>query len=256
MESLGTGLMWLGFLGFLVSLVALVIALVRKKRKKPWVMSFIPFFILFIVGGGIIQTTRPVGEEIFRIISVLAPLITLIIFVIALVRKRRRLLWFGIFLSSLIVIGLGGWLSGFYFKTEEAEIRAKIDKLEHKIKGEDFNNLITMIKESKTIEYRIIDADANFMKGTPLFYTGKVVQIEKSKNETHIRLQISDDFDEVVYVKYDKLTKEVYKDDTVTVCGELKGYEQYESVAGWTVPLPFIKAKVITQGKKRRKICC
>jgi len=59
MESLGTGLIVLGVLGFLVSLVALVVALVRKKRKKPWVLSFIAFFILAIVGGGISPTTEP-----------------------------------------------------------------------------------------------------------------------------------------------------------------------------------------------------
>jgi len=137
--------------------------------------------------------------EILLGVSGLLFFITLIPFIISLIKKRRRLFWLGIFLSSFIALGVGGWLSETY-KTEEAEMRVKtrhkISELESRItdqrekvnelkrKTEDVSKLITMIEESKTIEYRVIDADANFMKGTPLFYTGKVVQIEKSKNET------------------------------------------------------------------------
>lgn len=59
MEGLAIGLMMAGFLGLLVSLVMLVVALVRKKKKKPWILSFIAFFILAIVGGSISPTTEP-----------------------------------------------------------------------------------------------------------------------------------------------------------------------------------------------------
>jgi len=58
MESLGTGLMVLGVFGFLVSLVALIVALVRKKKKKLWLLSFVAFLALAIIGGGILSDTE------------------------------------------------------------------------------------------------------------------------------------------------------------------------------------------------------
>ena len=63
MESLGTGLIVLGVLGFLVSLVALIVALVRKKKKKLWLLSFVVFLVLAIVGGSMLPTTEP-GKKI------------------------------------------------------------------------------------------------------------------------------------------------------------------------------------------------
>jgi len=58
MESLGTGLIVLGVFGFLVSLVALIVALVRKKKKKLWLLSFVAFLALAIIGGGILSDTE------------------------------------------------------------------------------------------------------------------------------------------------------------------------------------------------------
>lgn len=58
MESLGTVFTVVGFLGFLVSLIALIVALVKKKRKKPWILSFVAFFVLAIIGGGILPSTE------------------------------------------------------------------------------------------------------------------------------------------------------------------------------------------------------
>jgi len=63
METLGTALIVLGILGFLVSLVAIVVALVRKKKKKLWLVSFLVFLVLAIVGGAISPTTEP-GRQI------------------------------------------------------------------------------------------------------------------------------------------------------------------------------------------------
>ena len=63
MESLGTGLLVVGFLGFLVSLVALVVALVRKKKRKLWSQIFVAFCVLIIVGGNMLSTTKTEKAE-------------------------------------------------------------------------------------------------------------------------------------------------------------------------------------------------
>lgn len=63
MESLGTGLIVFGVLGFLVSLVALIVALIRKKKRKLWLMSFLGFLVLAIVGGSMLPTTEPEAKQ-------------------------------------------------------------------------------------------------------------------------------------------------------------------------------------------------
>jgi hypothetical protein len=64
--------------------------------------------------------------------------------------------------------------------------------------------------------------------------------------ETIIRLNVSDDPNEVIYVVYNSgFGTEFVRDDNITVYGNITGSITYESVAGYQITIPSMEAVVI-----------
>jgi len=198
-------------------------------------------------------------------------LIALVGLIVALIRKKNRRTWGLVFFSGLALIVSGGVMQNY--KTEEAvrriETRKEIKMLEREMSSlkstgkqikkrcSEIKEILALIGEAKQIEFRVLDADAEFLKGTPVVYKGKIVQIQKGSNTTVIRLRVEEGADGIIYLEYNDVVKGVYKDDIITICGVIKGYKTYKSIAGWEITLPLIDVKVLSKNglaEEKRKL--
>jgi len=210
--------------------------------------------------------------EILLGIGFLICIIAFIGLIVALVRKRHRVHWVLGFFFSISLFIIGGVVSTTY-ETEEAKkrvetrkeikiIEREISSLKNKrerIKEEysEIDKVFHLIGEAKQIEFRVLDADAKFLKGTPVVYKGKIVQIQKRSNATDIRLRVGEETDSIIYLEYNDVVKGVYEDDIITICGVIKGYKTYKSIAGWKVTLPLINVEILSKGRlieEKRKL--
>ena len=80
-------------------------------------------------------------------------------------------------------------------------------------------------------------------------FTGEVVQVLKEDNEIQMRVDVTYNgyiYSDTVYVFY-KISNgvNVLEGDIVTMYGELRGMQEYESVLGQTISIPRIYVKYI-----------
>jgi len=205
-----------------------------------------------------------IGENLV-ILGIFLGMITFLGLIIALIKRKYRL-YFGLSFLLSIVLFIGGEILSTHYQTEEvrekAQIRGKIKKLEkenQEIEREvaEIFEIIDLIDEAELIEFRVLDADAKFLKGTPVVYKGKIVQIQKRSNATDIRLRVGEETDSIIYLEYNDVVKGVYEDDIITICGVIKGYKTYKSIAGWKVTLPLINVEILSKGRlieEKRKL--
>lgn len=198
-------------------------------------------------------------------------LITLVGLIVALIRKKKRRTWASVFFGGLALIVSGGVMQNY--KTEKAvrriETRKEIKMLEREMSSlkstekqikkrrSEIKEILALIGEAKQIEFRVLDADAEFLKGTPVAYKGKIVQIEKGSNTTNIRLRVGEGADDIIYLEDNDVVKEIYKDDIITIGGIVRGFKRYKSIAGWKITLPLIDVKVLSKNglaEEKRKL--
>ena len=77
-------------------------------------------------------------------------------------------------------------------------------------------------------------------------FTGQVVQVMHDGNDLRLRVNVTKTaygYEDTIYVYYDKTN--ILEGDIVTIYGELRGLETYESVSGVQITIPRIYAKFI-----------
>lgn len=105
----------------------------------------------------------------------------------------------------------------------------------------------------ETIPYKELEKNPLKYEGTPISFTGEVLQIQEEdvENEgafstvnTVVRLAIDGDPNQILYVTSQSRNgmEEVYTEDTITVFGEITGSTTYESVAGYQITIPSMDA--------------
>ncbi len=93
-------------------------------------------------------------------------------------------------------------------------------------------------------EYRVLDKDAEILKGERIVLKGQVVQIMESSGIATMRLSVTKQgqrwsLTDIVYVTHLGETS-IYTDDVITVYGTIEGFHAYTSVAGYNITLPLI----------------
>lgn len=108
--------------------------------------------------------------------------------------------------------------------------------------------------KKETISYKELEKNPLKYKGTPISFTGTVLQIQEEEEDvnkvnTVLRLAINGDVNQVVYVTFSNSfgMEGVVSEDTVTVYGEITGSTTYESVAGYKITIPSMDAVVYTK---------
>jgi hypothetical protein len=108
---------------------------------------------------------------------------------------------------------------------------------------------------AEPISYKELEKNPEGHVDAPVMYKGTILEIQEQEvdyeeyghsNETILRLNVSDDPNEVIYVVYYSLLgTEFVRDDIVTVYGNITGSVTYESVAGYQITIPSLDAVVI-----------
>ncbi|MBU2009037.1 MAG: hypothetical protein KJ624_04245 [Chloroflexi bacterium] len=99
------------------------------------------------------------------------------------------------------------------------------------------------------LAFNELDKSPDKYKGIKVAYKGEIVQIMERGQSTTIRMNITKatyGWDDTIYVTYDGITLAV-EDDIVQIWGEVQGAYTYESIAGWKVTLPWVKAKYVEE---------
>lgn len=106
-------------------------------------------------------------------------------------------------------------------------------------------------KKKNAIEIRFAELKKNPEKHANSYikYQGEILQIMEDESSSVIRLAVTKDsygydFNDVIYITYNKTTKFV-DEDVVTVYGTVLGSHSYESQAGYNITLPHIEADII-----------
>jgi hypothetical protein len=136
-----------------------------------------------------------------------------------------------------------------YGEPEGYLILGRIDKITDIKDSYSFEKMIDSYRNN-TIEYKQLEKNPNFYAGEHTVFTGEILQIVEERNDrdliTTIRLQVSDDPNEVIYVNYTSFFgTDFVRGDQVTVYGDLTGATTYESIAGYEITLPSINALLI-----------
>lgn len=78
-------------------------------------------------------------------------------------------------------------------------------------------------------------------------FTGKVIQVIEGKTETDLRIAVNNNYDNILYIKYDPsiLKERVLENDHVTVYGESIGIYSYNSTLGTPISIPGMSVKNI-----------
>ncbi len=96
--------------------------------------------------------------------------------------------------------------------------------------------------------YSVLKKNPEAYKGTRCHYRGKVVQAMESMGTTMLRVDITHKgygfWDDTIYVTLGGSTPAV-EDSMVVVYGTIAGSYTYQSIAGWTITLPWIMAEYV-----------
>jgi hypothetical protein len=145
-------------------------------------------------------------------------------------------------------------------EVEGYNILGKIDMIENIPNTFSFEEILAPYKNS-SISYKELEKNSNSFLDKPAVFQGEILQIEEdnievpyvydnekkiAKKHTTIRLQVSSDPNEVVFVEYVNDTGiDNVRGDTITVYGDISGEVAYESVAGYQITIPSMDAKAI-----------
>mgnify|MGYP003307512121 CR=1 FL=1 len=85
--------------------------------------------------------------------------------------------------------------------------------------------------------------------GEKVKFKGKVLQVIEGSSEVDIRLAVNNDYNNVIYVVYDKsiVKSRVLEDDKITVYGISGGLYSYQSTLGGTITIPLVIVEKIEQ---------
>ncbi|MEY8742799.1 hypothetical protein AB9M62_25380 [Bacillales bacterium AN1005] len=117
-------------------------------------------------------------------------------------------------------------------------------------------SLDDLIGEYKNeIPYKELEKNPDGFYNDKTMIKGEVLQIQEEdvdyeengySKQTVIRVNVSDDPNEVVYVEYNSIIgTDAVRGDTITVYGTITGSVTYESVAGYDITIPSMEAIVI-----------
>jgi hypothetical protein len=102
--------------------------------------------------------------------------------------------------------------------------------------------------QCQPMEFRVLNKNPDAYKGQKYYTVGQVVQVLEEYGSTDIRLNVTRDqwgyWDDTIYVTYSGSVP-AYEDSIIKIWGEIQGSYTYESIAGWTITLPLVKAKYI-----------
>lgn len=98
--------------------------------------------------------------------------------------------------------------------------------------------------------YKELEKSPSKYEGTPVTFTGEVLQIQEyeqeegSRIDTEMRLAINGNYDEVIFVTFQNSfgMEGIVSEDTVTVSGVMSGSVTYESVSGYEITIPSMEA--------------
>ncbi len=116
----------------------------------------------------------------------------------------------------------------------------------------------------RTVAYKVINKDADRLKGRKYKITRQVFQIQDAgagqywegypgelEPRTSILLSVTNEgygfWDDNVAVAYEGRLKNVYENDIITVYGTCIGQYSYESIAGYNMTVPAIEAEYVSQ---------
>mgnify|MGYP001110217005 CR=1 FL=1 len=127
---------------------------------------------------------------------------------------------------------------------------------DYKKKIDNAYTLEDILKEYKNeIPYKELEKNPNGYYDEKTLITGEVLQIQEDEvdfeengysNQTVLRVNVSEDPNEVVYVEYNsRFGTDAVRGDNITVYGTITGSVTYESVAGYDITIPSMEAIVI-----------
>ncbi len=121
---------------------------------------------------------------------------------------------------------------------EEAEAAAKAAAEAEKAKGYETG-----------ITYDQLARTPDDFKGQKVKFSGKVLQVMESDDETQIRLAVDSNYDTVLYCGYSPaiISSRILDDDIITVYGTSLGLFSYTSTLGGKITLPAIYVDKIDQ---------
>lgn len=104
------------------------------------------------------------------------------------------------------------------------------------------------LKSCGKYEYKRLERDADDLKGKKIKFSGKVFHIEKQDGVMALQINVTHKgygfWDDQIYVYY-KGSSNVYKDDYISVAGEINGKLSYQSVSNWNITVPSVIAQYI-----------
>lgn len=102
------------------------------------------------------------------------------------------------------------------------------------------------IASCETIAYSDIARDPDNYKGTPVTFSGKVIQVSEGWLNTVVyRIATKNGYDDIIYVTYTREEGEsrILENDSITIYGNCDGVETYMSVLGGNITIPSVKMK-------------
>ena len=125
------------------------------------------------------------------------------------------------------------------FKSKETTLTVTREVSETEFKG-----------ACQMIPYKQLDRDADQLKGTKVYYHGKIFNINTSESLANIQLNVTDIgygiWDDQVFVVYSG-SIDVYEDDMIDMWGTVYGKYSYESQAGWQITVQRVEAKYLSK---------
>lgn len=98
------------------------------------------------------------------------------------------------------------------------------------------------------LSYAELEKNPSRLKNEAIQFTGEIVQIQESSDQTVIRLAVTRNrlgysYNDIIWVNYDQNTNYL-TGDIVTVYGKVLGSRTYVSQAGWEISIPAIQAEM------------
>ncbi|MBP1934405.1 hypothetical protein [Ammoniphilus resinae] len=106
------------------------------------------------------------------------------------------------------------------------------------------------INSAQNIPYKVLNKNPDSHKGQRVTYYGNVQQIMEEGDTTFMLLNVTDQgygiWDDTIAVNFDGKI-DVYEGDMIQIWGEVTGAFSYDSVAGWKITVPSVKAKYVSK---------
>jgi hypothetical protein len=113
--------------------------------------------------------------------------------------------------------------------------------------GESKEAIFTNIKSvDSKLTYAHIKKNPSRYAGTPWMFSGKILEIRETGNQTFARIGIGSWGADAIYV-IGSFTTEFIEDDRVSVIGYLAGDYSYVSQAGWNITIPAFAARLMVK---------